>query len=640
MPDSAKEATYFTKHLFRTGLECPTRLYYYAKEYPENREVLPFIAHYRYNKRQLTGLAHCRFPKGIAIDAGSLEKDVKETRKKLKKRKAVLFDPVFIQDRFLAKVPILEKNGNAVNVYHIQTKTFRRGKHSISDSKGEVYSKWRNYALDFAFQVYVISRCYPEWDIRPYFLLPAKYARAQSDHLHKVIRRVKTGSLSIRRSGISDEEVIEEIDVSTEIGRLLEGKDFEGEMFEGKSFEEILHELAGYFFEEKKFPVTIGNKCKNCEFRIERERVRRGEQSGFAECWNEYLDINLDKNYKPLVFNLIGPGTKHWVERSVYLQEHIPDGEFYSLDTIRRAQGKINEKQRQSMQIMQAKGGSVPEELVKPELFKELSRWEFPIHFLDFEAGNYVIPVRKGRRPYHLLVFQYSCHTLTEEGHWSHYEWIDRNNGSYPNYEMVRNLREIPEITEGTIVQYSNFERNALRTIRKELLAEQDEIQDALELSDWILQIINRHDSSNPTGPYLSDLSRLVKSYYYNSEMEDSLSIKDVLQSIMSISPRLKDIYSKPYNSANFDAAIWWQADPEGAAKSPYRLMLDKREEEGIRRGTEAMVVYARLLSEELTSKEEQSLRKALLRYCELDTLAMFMIYQHWQYLMEENGTK
>jgi len=202
---------------------------------------------------------------------------------------------------------------------------------------------------------------------------------------------------------------------------------------------------------------------------------------------------------------------------------------------------------------------------------------------------------------------------------------------------MVRNLKEIPAITEGTIVQYSNFERNALKTIRKELLAEQDQIRDASELSEWILQIINRHDSSNPTGPYLSDLSRLVKSYYYNAEMEDSLSIKDVLQSIMSISPRLKDIYSKPYSSANYDAAIWWQADPEGAARSPYRLMLDDREEEGIRRGTEAMVVYARLLNEELTAKEEQSLKKALLRYCELDTLAMYMIYQHWQYLMEEN---
>ena len=637
MPDPSKKVPYFTKHLFRTGLECPTRLYYYAKDYPENREALPFIAHYRYNKKQLTDLARCQFPKGIKIEAGSLENDFEETRKKLKKRKAVLFDPVFLYGRFMANIPILEKEGETVNAYHIQTKTFRRDKHSISDSQGRAYSKWSNYVVDFAFQVYVISKCYPEWNIRPYFLLPAKYARAKKDHLHEVINRVKAGRFSFPKSRIDDEEIIEKVDVSEEINNILNANAFQPDLFEGKSFEEVLHELAGYYFKEEKFPVTIGNKCKNCEFRIERERIKNGEISGFAECWNEALDIRLDKSLKPLVFNLIGPGTKRWIERSIYLQEHIPEGEFYNLDTIRDARGKINEKQRQSMQIIQAKGNSVPEEMVKPDLFEELNRWEFPIHFLDFEAGNYVIPVRKDRRPYHLLVFQYSCHTLTEEGRWTHYEWIDEQNGAYPNYEMVRNLKEIPAITEGTIVQYSNFERNALKTIRKELLAEQDQIRDASELSEWILQIINRHDSSNPTGPYLSDLSRLVKSYYYNAEMEDSLSIKDVLQSIMSISPRLKDIYSKPYSSANYDAAIWWQADPEGAARSPYRLMLDDREEEGIRRGTEAMVVYARLLNEELTAKEEQSLKKALLRYCELDTLAMYMIYQHWQYLMEEN---
>ncbi len=636
MHDSAHQVTYFTKHLFRTGLECPTRLYYNAADYPENREALPFIAHYRYNKKQFTELARCHYPKGTAIDTGSIENDFEATRKKLEKKNVILFDSVFIHDRFMATIPILEKQGDTVNAYHIQTKTFRREKHSISDSQGEVYTKWSNYALDFTFQIFVLSNCYPGWNIRPYFLLPAKYARAKMDRLHEMIKSVKTGKVSIRKSGITDEEIIEKVNVTEEIDRLLHRRIFEHDLLDGRTFSELLYEMAGYFFEKKKYPVTIGNKCKNCEFRIGRERVESGEKSGFAECWNESLKLRLDENYKPLVFNLIGPGTKHWVERSVYLQENIPDGEFYSLDTIENAKGKINEKQRQSMQIMQAKGTEVPEELVKPSLFEELKRWEFPVHFLDFEAGNYVIPYRKGRRPYHLLVFQYSCHTLNKDGRWSHNEWIDENNGRYPNYEMVRNLRTIPDITEGTIVQYSNFERNALRTIRKELLEEEEQVPDAMALSEWIMQIINRHDSSNPTGPYLSDLSRLVKNYYYNAEMEDSLSIKDVLQSIMSVSPRLKDIYSRPYSSANYDAAIWWQADPTGAARSPYRLMLSDREEEGIRRGTEAMVVYARLLSEDLASEEEQSLKKALLRYCELDTLAMFMIYQHWQYLMEE----
>ncbi|MGK7369671.1 MAG: DUF2779 domain-containing protein, partial [Candidatus Halalkalibacterium sp. M3_1C_030] len=526
MPDSAKDEVYFTKHLFRTGLECPTRLYYYAHNYPENREALPFIAHYRYNKEQLIELARCHFPKGIPVDSSSVKKGSEATQKYLKKKKTVLFDPVFIHKHFMAKVPLLNKKGKEVAVYHVQTKTFRPEKHNISSNNGDIYLKWRNYVLDFAYQVYVIGKCYPDWNISPYFLLPSKYAHANTDKLHKLIRDVREGKVKPKKSGVLAEEILEKVDVSDEVNRVLKGGVFEKNEFKGKAFDEVLSELAGYFFNKQKYPVEIGNKCKNCEFRIERERVSDGEKSGFAECWNEALNLDLEKNYNPLVFNLIGPGTKHWVERNIYLQENIPEEEFYNLETISGARGRINEKQRQSLQIIQAKGDEVPGEIVKPKLFKELSRWEYPIHFLDFEAGNYVIPIRKDRRPYHLLVFQFSCHTLLESGEWKHYEWIDDLNGPYSNYEMVRNLMQVPDITKGTMVQYSNFERNALKIIKKELQDEQEQVHDAGLLNEWIQQIISRHDSSNPTGPYLSDLSRLVKNYYYNAEMEDSLSIK------------------------------------------------------------------------------------------------------------------
>lgn len=638
MPDSTNEDIYFTKHLFRTGLECPTRLYYYANNYPENREALPFIAHYRYNKQQLINLARCSFAKGISIGSSSLETSFEETKKKLKKKRTVLFDAVFLHDRFKASVPILEKHGKEVNIYHVQIKAFRPDKQRISNQKGEIYTKWKSYILDFAFQLHVIRKSYPGWNIQPYLLLPVKYAYAKTDQLHKTIKLINKGEINPRKTSVDEEEILAKVDVSEEIERVISGKEFE-EPFAGESLEEVLQKMCHYFYGKKKYPVKIGSKCKGCEFRIERERVEEGEKSGFVECWNSIFDKNLDKNYIPLVFNLIGPGTKDWVQRDIYFQENVPEGEFYGLNTINTSGGRISEKHRQSLQIMQAKGEQVPEELVKPRLYQELDRWDYPVHFLDFEAGNYVIPIRKDRRPYHLVVFQYSCHTLHRDGSWEHREWIDDLNGAYPNYELIRRLKEIPQIEEGTLVQYSNFERNALKTIRKELLHEQDSVHDAGELTEWISGIIERNDSSHKSGPYLSDLSRLVKSYYYNSEMEDSLSIKDVLQSIMAISPRLKNVYTKPYSSSNYDSTIWWQSDNKGTAMSPYRLMLNdnEKQDEGVRRGTEAMVVYASLLSEDLSPGDRERYRKALLRYCELDTLAMVMIYQHWKYLKEEN---
>lgn len=634
MSQSSSRDVYFTKHALRTGLKCPTRLFYKAGRYPENREAQPFIAHYRYNKQQLKRLAKYSLPPGMQVYTSSIEQAAEETSRYLQEEEIVLYDPVFIHGHYMAKVPILQKWGRSLNVYHVQTKAFQPGKHSVSNREGRIYSKWRDYITDFAFQVHIIAKCYPDWQITPFLILPAKYGRAQTDKLHRRMREIYSEGTRSAEAPLNEEELVLHIDVSDEVERVRSGRSLEEEPYKDMSFESILKKLSERFYSNEKHPVSIGNKCKDCEFRIERERLQNGERSGFTECWDSALDTDLIDNYKHTVFELIGPGTNHWIERGIYFQEDVPAGEYYEVETIQRAKGRMNEKQRQSLQILQAKGQDVPREIIKPNLFKELQRWEYPIHFLDFEAGNYTIPIREGRKPYHLLVFQYSCHTLFEDGSWTHHEWIDKRSEEYPNYEMVRQLKGVPNITEGTIVQYSNFERNALKTIQKELMQE-DEVPDAEELKQWLSDIIRRRDSSHKSGPYLADLSRMVKHFYYNHKMEDSLSIKDVLQSVLTISPRLKELYTLPYSSANFDAFIWWQSDSVGDAQSPYRLMLNNQEQ-GVRRGTEAMVVYARLLSEDLDDQQQEHLQEALLRYCEVDTLAMVMIFQHWKFLMEQ----
>lgn len=44
--------------------------------------------------------------------------------------------------------------------------------------------------------------------------------------------------------------------------------------------------------------------------------------------------------------------------------------------------------------------------------------------------------------------------------------------------------------------------------------------------------------------------------------------------------------------------------------------------------GTAAMNAYARMQYEDLSRQEYRSLRESLLKYCELDTFAMVMIYE------------
>ncbi|MBT7094066.1 MAG: hypothetical protein HN936_12525, partial [Bacteroidetes bacterium] len=54
-------------------------------------------------------------------------------------------------------------------------------------------------------------------------------------------------------------------------------------------------------------------------------------------------------------------------------------------------------------------------------------------------------------------------------------------------------------------------------------------------------------------------------------------------------------------------------------------------EDANIQEGGAAMMAYAKMQFTDMTDAEREALRNALLQYCELDTLAMVMIYEHWE---------
>ena len=59
-------------------------------------------------------------------------------------------------------------------------------------------------------------------------------------------------------------------------------------------------------------------------------------------------------------------------------------------------------------------------------------------------------------------------------------------------------------------------------------------------------------------------------------------------------------------------------------------------ESDEIRDGGAALTAYARLQYENMSDFEKQEIKQALLKYCELDTLAMVMIYEGWLDLTEQ----
>jgi hypothetical protein len=126
-----------------------------------------------------------------------------------------------------------------------------------------------------------------------------------------------------------------------------------------------------------------------------------------------------------------------------------------------------------------------------------------------------------------------------------------------------------------------------------------------------------------------------------------------VLPAVLNHSSFLKEKYGKPLYGAtdgipsrNYRNQKWWGQGSDGKVIDPYELLkvnaeallgneaVDSlvAEDFGIAEGGAASLAYARLQFETLDELSRQSIKEALLRYCELDSLAMVMIVEAWRH--------
>jgi hypothetical protein len=160
------------------------------------------------------------------------------------------------------------------------------------------------------------------------------------------------------------------------------------------------------------------------------------------------------------------------------------------------------------------------------------------------------------------------------------------------------------------------------------------------------------------------DLCDMVKKFYYcYSQMHGSNSIKKVLPAVLNSSQLLQDkysqaIYGKEIPSLNISAdrpVAWISRLEDGTIDNPYHQLpsvasyLGLTEEQvwrledsqtewnddddmTIANGGAALTAYSKLMFCD-DGKMDEALRTALLRYCELDTMAMVFI---WEYFYHE----
>jgi len=234
-------------------------------------------------------------------------------------------------------------------------------------------------------------------------------------------------------------------------------------------------------------------------------------------------------------------------------------------------------------------------------------------------------------------------------------QYLNTTPGVFPNYDFIRELKAQLEKDNGTIFRYSNHENTYLNMIYRQLQDDKSSIDDCEELCIFIRSITTsvQHAKEQWEGKRsMVDMWEMVKRYYYDPATNGSNSIKQVLPAILNSSDFLKDTYSKPiYGSVGGIPSLnfkdWpWITFKEGRVVDPYKTLpkmfsdvsekdmrlLSSNDE--LRDGGAALTAYGRMQFEEMSGYEREEIRIALLKYCELDTMAMVMLYEGWKDLL------
>jgi hypothetical protein len=316
---------------------------------------------------------------------------------------------------------------------------------------------------------------------------------------------------------------------------------------------------------------------------------------------------------------------------------------------VKAEAGKISRTERQWLQIEKQVQSDDTIFVLKDELKEEMLTWEYPLHFIDFETSAVALPFNKGRKPYEQVAFQFSHHIVYENGTIEHAnEFLLAEAGVFPNFEFVRSLKKALG-EKGTIFRYSNHENSILNAIYLQL-NESDET-DKDELIQFIQSI--SHSKSDSTEFWkgerdMVDLCAVYKKYYFDPFTKGSNSIKAVLPALLRRSTFLQNKYQQAIgeigvNSKNFEPKHTWLTIKNGEVQSPYKMLppvfetwsndaLDDllSDVEDLNNGGAALTAYGYLQFTDMTEGERAKLTQALLRYCELDTLAMVMLWEHF----------
>ena len=651
-----------TKSLFTTSLGCPRKLYYavHREEYDNTNSDNDFMRSLAEGGIQVGALARHYYRSKYRsfgyhyIETKNKKEALRQTAEAMSEQNVVIAEAAFESDGCFVRADIMVKRGETIQLIEVKSSSLHQkdaDKISEITKRGEVNSAYRHYIYDLAFQKYVIEKALGK-DVEGYLMLINTDKACDVDGLNSMVR-INTKTHEVDVSGLDNytpspnegDWLLLPCDMNMVCEEIIANSTAEQADYMGAKFTDYIDMLVESLTDDTALAPRLSSQCKGCEFRSEDPA-----RSGFHRCWKECAGFSDEDFRKPLSMELWGGGgfrkLKKLIEDKKYFLSDLQPADYYNPkdSALSLSDTYFNNSARRQIQIEQQMSGD-GEPILLSGIKDEMAEWKFPLHFIDFETSTVALPFTKGRHPYETTAFQYSHHQLDEDGTLTHTEWISTER-VFPNFDFVRALKHDLEGDDGTVFRYSHHENSVLKQIAEQLRFSGETDKD--ELMAFIESIT--YDKDDRYGERnMVDLCEVVVRYFYDPTMKGSNSIKVVLPAVLR-SRELQQMYEKPYreyvdspNFADFDFSLINYTDKaKGEVGNPYKFLPTigaelftesgaPDSEERINNGGLANANYAKLQYDGLSNEEKLKLKNALLRYCELDTMAMVLIYQYFK---------
>ena len=620
---------YLTKSLMKTALKCPRRLAFAAdpQRYPREKPG-PFLRHLAQEGERFGEYCKRLFPHGEDIGnpgprsastaqvkqrvgfsheafepPSLLEGLIAQTRRALRagkrdlnndRTRITLFEGAVQYGPFCVRPDIIDKiispgedDPIELRVIEVKAKSWD-SRHAINSKmwtgkKKSIKAAFLPYILDVAFQSLVCRAAYPDARVSSWLMMPDKAKKwkchSQEPRVDEDMRIVGGGIAAL----LNVDELVE---------RALTAETVYPGSRKGEALKDVVQRWAEQINDKNlgfdTFSPPIGIHCASCEYRARNIAA----VSGLEMCWQRATGIDVQElQQRPLVLDLYGKTKKS-------LTRFLSEGKYSLLDlsvsdlmlkddtkAIKDdSEGAITKQHRQWYQVQSHRRGLTlrPQYILRRNLQREMERWRYPLHFLDFETIAPAIPYYCNASPYETFAFQFSHHTVSrrhdgtlEVHHESEFLHTEQGDPNVPFLKALAEAVGAPMAKDGgTVFRWSAHENTVLRTMLSS--PETTAAMSPHEVATLSALLI--------TGAHpMVDLCKLASNYYYVDGSEGSSSIKQLLRPTLQASDWLKDVYGSPtYNGTNFRNFQWFQLDDEtGEARCPYEILSEENSASG-----------------------------------------------------------